>query len=333
MLEIIAIDEAGKWDAVVRSMNQYDFYHLAAYHRLDTLGKAFLLHYHTGNTAFAWSFILREIPNTGYCDITSVYGYAGPLCNRTNPSIEAITDFQQAIYSYFDEQKIVSVFARLHPLLEQKNILQNLGEVSDSNLTVGIDLSLPENEQQQQYARSLKTQLNRLKNSRLTIEKANTKEEIDTFIQIYIETMNRVKASLYYYFSSEYFYRFLSEIDSSLFLAKYNEEIVSGSLCTFTCGIMQAHLNATRNDFLPQSPLKLVLDFARHEGMNRGMKLLHLGGGKGGSNDSLFEFKSRFSHQHFQFRIWRYIHNPIVYNELTQAKSIIVSDFFPAYRS
>ncbi|MDR0547054.1 MAG: GNAT family N-acetyltransferase, partial [Dysgonamonadaceae bacterium] len=286
MLEIISIDEAGKWDAAVRSMNQYDFYHLAAYHRLDALGKAFLLHYHTGNTAFAWPFILREIPNTGYYDITSVYGYAGPLCNQKNLSTEAITCFQQAIYSYFDEQKIVSVFARLHPLLEQKNILQNLGQVADANLTVGIDLNLPENEQRQQYARSLKTQLNRLKNSGLKIETAHTKEEIDAFIQIYIETMNRVKASSYYYFPPGYFYRFLSEIDSALFLAKYNEEIVSGSLCTFANNIMQAHLNATKDAFLPQSPLKLVLDFARQEGMKRGMKILHLGGGKGGSNDS-----------------------------------------------
>ncbi|MDR0547048.1 MAG: hypothetical protein LBG77_05635, partial [Dysgonamonadaceae bacterium] len=88
--------------------------------------------------------------------------------------------------------------------------------------------------------------------------------------------------------------------------------------------------------FLPQSPLKLVLDFARQEGMKRGMKILHLGGGKGGSNDSLFAFKSRFSHRYFQFRVWKYIHNQDVNVLLVRQQSLnhpVNPDYFPLYRS
>jgi hypothetical protein len=331
MLEIIPIDEAGKWDAIVRSMPAYDFYHLAAYHRLDATGKAFLLHYSSGNTALALPVILRNIANSDYKDITSIYGYAGPL-NKNADSI-SIDDFQQELKTYFDEQRIISAFSRLHPLLKQQNILTGLGTISDANLTVGIDLQLSETAQKQQYARSLKYQINRLKKKGFKIIQATTKNEIDAFIAMYIETMQRVQASDYYYFPAEYFYYFLSEIESCIFLAEYQQEWVSGSLCTFTNGIMQAHLNATKSEFLAQSPLKLVLDTARLEGMTRGMDILHLGGGKGGLNDSLFAFKSRFSHQYFQFKVWKYIHNPIVYKELTQSKFISDSDFFPAYRS
>ena len=333
MLEIISIEQAKKWDEAVRSMYAYDFYHLSAYHRLDPFGKPFLLYCPIENTVFALPVILRNIEKSDYHDITSVYGYAGPLCNSAQPEPQKIAVFQQELKSYFDEQQIISAFARLHPLLEQENLIHGVGEVIDANLTVGIDLNRSETEQKKQYSRSLRTQLNRLKKSEIEITQSVEKEDIEQFHKIYIETMDRVKASPYYYFTIEYFYHFISEIDSALFLAKKNGEIISGSLCTFTNGIMQAHLNATKNDYLPQSPLKLVLDTARVEGMKRKQNTLHLGGGKGGSNNSLFEFKSRFSHQYFQFRMWKYIHNPVVYSELAQTnKKVGDSDFFPTYR-
>ena len=332
MLEIISIEQTEKWDEAVRSMCAYDFYHLSAYHRLDPVGKPVLLYSQVGNTAFALPVIIRNIGKNDYNDITSVYGYAGPLSNSLHPNPQETAVFQQELKTYFDEQQIVSVFARLHPLLEQQNLLNGLGENIDTNLTVVIDLNCSETEQKKQYSRSLRTQLNRLKKSGIEIIQSVEKEDIDQFYSIYVETMDRVQALPYYYFSIDYFYRFISEIDSALFLAKKNQEIISGSLCPFTNGIMQAHLNATKNDYLSYSPLKLVLDTARAEGMKRKQNILHLGGGKSGYNNSLFEFKSRFSHQYFQFCIWEYIHNPVVYKELSQTKEQSFVDFFPAYR-
>lgn len=129
-------------------MHEYDFYHLAEYHRLDTSGEAFLLYFANETDAFAFPVIVRNIEGTEYKDITSVYGYAGPLSRKSHPAPEAIRLFQEELKKYLDDNRIISVFARLHPLFEdQSSLLQNRGEVSDTNLTVAIDLTLPEKEQ------------------------------------------------------------------------------------------------------------------------------------------------------------------------------------------
>jgi hypothetical protein len=337
MLEIITADNPEKWDEIVRSMYEYDFYHLIAYHRLDRSGDFLLFYFHNETAAFAFPVIQRNIEGTIYKDITSVYGYSGPLSRSKNPSKEDVRLFQEELKNYFDANSIVAAFARLHPLLEnQALLLANWGEIKPSNLTVGIDLTLPETQQRIQYSRSLKNRINHLKKQGVTIVKASTQREIDAFIEIYRENMNRVNASGMYYFPVNYFYTFLEEIDSCIFLATYKDQWISGSLCTFCNGIMQAHLNATKNDFLYLSPLKLVLDHARKEGMARGMNCLHLGGGRSGSDDSLFIFKSRFSDERFMFNVWNYIHKKETYNDILTEKyneNIPKTDFFPLYRA
>jgi hypothetical protein len=316
-------------------MYAYDFYHLASYHRLDQSGKPLLLYFANGTESLAFPVILRNIEGTEYKDIGSVYGYAGPLSQKENPSASNIRLFHNELKFFFDSNQIVSAFTRLHPIMEnQSSFLADLGEVETLNTTVGIDLELPEIDQKKQYSRSLKYRINYLKRKGASVVKASNKEEIDIFIEIYKENMNRVNATHLYYFSPDYFYSILKNIDSCILLAIYDGEFVSGSLCTFCNGIMQAHLNATRDKFLHLSPLKLVLDQARIEGKKENMKWLHLGGGRSGADDSLFVFKSRFSNNYFKFKVWKYIHNQAVYDMFIDGKyQKGTSSFFPLYRN
>jgi lipid II:glycine glycyltransferase (peptidoglycan interpeptide bridge formation enzyme) len=337
MFDVIVGNQQKKWDEIVRSMEDYDFYHLAEYHLLDTSGTPLLLYYSDDTTSIALPVILRTIEGSSYQDVTSVYGYAGPLTNRKTVNEKSTDGFRKKLLNFFDSQKIVSVFSRLHPLLpNQSQILDGIGDLIAENLTVAIDLTLPEEMQIKQYARSLKYQLNRIKKGGVSIIRASCNQEIDSFIAIYEETMKRVNASERYFFPRDYFYRLLETIDSALYLAAYQEKIISGSLCLFGKDTMQAHLNATRTDFLSMSPLKLILDQARKDGSALNMKYLHLGGGKGGVNDSLYVFKSRFSDRRFLFKTWRYIHNKEVYEKLIYNKfdqNLPSTVFFPLYRA
>jgi hypothetical protein len=43
MFKIVSSDQKDQWNAIVRSMNQYDFYHLAEYHQLEYSGQSLLL--------------------------------------------------------------------------------------------------------------------------------------------------------------------------------------------------------------------------------------------------------------------------------------------------
>jgi len=337
MFEVLSINQKDQWNAIVRSMIQYDFYHLAEYHHLESSGNPFLLFFSSKKNSFALPVILRSIDGTEYNDLTSVYGYAGPLSNHENPDKQAVKNFHKELLHFFDFNRIVSVFARLHPLFNnQEFLLHGFGEIINTNQTVGIDLSLPQREQKRQYAHSVKNHINRLKRKNVLVKKEHTHEAIDLFAEIYRENMKRVNASASYFFPNEYFYRFMDELPSSLFLAYYEEKAISGSLFTTCNGIVQPHLSATRNEYLRWSPLKLVWDCIRIDACEKKEKWMHLGGGVGGKDDTLFLFKKQFSNQRFLFKTWRYIHNEEMYARLVSEKYpnyIPNSPFFPLYRT
>jgi len=336
MFSILSLDQKEQWNSIVRSMSEYDFYHLAEYQQLEHSGQPYLLCFSSKETNLALPVILRPIQDTGYNDLTSVYGYAGPLSSHKNPDIQAVNGFQKELLHYFDQNKIVSVFARLHPLFSnQEFILSGLGEIVNTSQTVGIDLNLPEKEQKRQYSHSVKNHINRLKRRNVIVKKAETRKEIDVFIEIYKENMRRVNAAEMYFFPNDYFYRFMEELPASLFLACYEEQAISGSLFTICNGIIQPHLSATRNEFLRWSPLKLVWNCVRIYAIENNGKWLHLGGGVGGADDSLFHFKAQFSDLRFLFKTWRYIHNESIFNRLVSEKyhnPVPYSSFFPLYR-
>lgn len=83
------------------------------------------------------------------------------------------------------------------------------------------------------------------------------------------------------------------------------------------------------------APMKIIIDEARMIANSRNLKYLHLGGGYGGSNDTLFEFKTEFSDQFHTFKVWKKIVNENVYNDLVFNKfgrNIPSSNYFPLYR-
>jgi len=104
----------------------------------------------------------------------------------------------------------------------------------------------------------------------------------------------------------------------------------------FECGgIVQAHLGGTRSEFLNKSPFHLLLYSAAEWARARGNRYLHMGGGVGGSNDQLFQFKRGFSPLRFPFSTLRLVTDEGKYRELTtrRAQAAAGSDFFPAYRA
>ncbi|MDH8702310.1 lipid II:glycine glycyltransferase (peptidoglycan interpeptide bridge formation enzyme) [Dysgonomonadaceae bacterium PH5-43] len=336
MIEVIPANNKNKWNEVIRSMSDYDFYHLASYHNLDKSGEPLLFHYSNETSSFSFPFIKRKINNTDYYDITSVYGYGGPLSSKEINSQENILYFQNALKTFFEENKIVSVYSSLHPIITmQPTLIKGLGEVIESNKTIAIDLEQNEDQQVKQYSYSLRYQISRLKKMNVEVREATSKEDVDLFVSMYRENMKRVSASSKYFFPNEYFYTFLKEIDSVVLLAYYKGEAISGILCSFCNSIMQAHLSATKTEYLFMSPSKLVWDEARKLGVGRNIKWFHLGGGRDGKNDSLFDFKMKFSESVFSFKQWNYVCDEKKYNNLLNDRfgdERPNGSFFPLYR-
>lgn len=339
---IINLEEQEEWNEVILRSDFYDFYHCNSYNNLERAGNNFLFVVEDVHGDFvALPLIKREIEGTDFFDCTSVYGYAGPLSSKdpSKLSIELIKGFQKSLLNYLNDENFVSAFSRLHPIANQSRLLENIGEILPLNKTVAIDLTLPIEEQKRKYRKSNKSEINQLRNRGFTVKKADTKKELDSFVSIYTETMQRVSASKSYFFDEDYFQRFLQVRDFSplLLLAYKEEEITAGAIFTTAKNVMQYHLAGTKEEYIKQTPMKLILDEARLLGSQLGQIYLHLGGGVGGSDeDSLFKFKSGFSDLNFVYKVWRLIVDENKYKELVKLKSgrrELDKNYFPLYRA
>lgn len=342
-IEVIEKDDSrnSRWERVVRLSYRYDFHHTAFYHTIDNNYRSILFTAYDEEDFIALPLVIRPIEGTDLYDATSVYGYCGPISSRADLlfSDDLVKYFKSNFQKFCLDNRIVSVFSRLHPLLEQEHFFLDFGEIVPLNKTVAIDLRLKPEEQRRQYRKSNKSEINQLRRKGFTVEEATTQEEIDRFIEIYYETMDRVHATPYYYFSKSYFHDFLSNaaFENRLLVAKLDDAIIAGAIFTVTDKIMQYHLAGTTEEYIRLTPMKLILDEARLLGNSLGPEFLHLGGGVGGSDDdSLFRFKSGFSNHFCQFSVWKYIVDHKTYDSLVTKNGLADradQSFFPLYRS
>lgn len=343
MIEIIT--EKSDWNATLKLANHSDFYHTYYYHDLSKKvdETPILIKYTDEHACVLLPLLIRKIENTYYKDATSVYGYAGLLCTTEISNINN-SNFKKELNEYFLDQKIVSVFSRLHPYLEhQEAFLNGIGVISNPGVVVYINLFDSLDKQRKLYSNRLKTHVN--KADRLcTIIEGNTEAHLNAFIDIYYENMYRVNANDSYFFDKYYFKQLMSssdfETELSLAIHSETQEIIAGALFIKTNNIVQYHLSGIKEDFLDLNPIKLVIDNMRIKSTKEGYKYLNLGGGRSNKQDSLFVFKSSFSKNFKPFKLWKYIVDYEAYEDLVkQQKNMranvdfeIDKEFFPAYR-
>lgn len=328
------------WNNIILNALQYDFYHTQSYHLLEKEMEAVLFVYKFDDNFIAIPLVIRSIPDSDFKDCTSVYGYCGPISNIKFNDLhpEAIKHFNKGLNAFFMERKIISSFSRLHPIFPfQERIFQDFGEVIPLNKTVAINLNQPAKTQWSNYRKSTRAHIRKALEAGITVRRTSDSGDLDKFIDIYYENMQRVKADSRYYFSRDYFRNFMNVSDfmSVLLVAEKEGEIIAGVIVTICNGIMQYHISGTQNEMLKFSPMKLLFDRARVYANEMGCNYCHLGGGYGNENDSLFKFKTNFSKDFFEFKVWRKIINTEAYNELVERKfgnNTPSSDYFPLYR-
>ncbi len=352
-MDIFTTAQPAKWMSALENCS-HDFYHLPQYHALAEWsgeGTALLFHYAEGEYSIALPLLIRTLdniagvhPRQDWQDATSVYGYAGPVASHSEVPALVLRNFQERLRERLLEMNIVTVFSRLHPILRQQELLQGLGDCRTLSQTVSIDLTLPVEAQRTAYRSSLKTSLNRLRRNGVTCVHDPDGLHLDTFIQIYHETMTRVGAVPLYFFPREYFYSLFGTLGDRfhLILGMSQGEIVCGGIFIECGGVLQYHLGGTRNAALEFAPMKLLLDEARIWANQRKLRVFHLGGGATARpDDPLLHFKLGFSDRTHDFAVWQWVLQPEAHERMCQqrlqwieGKSIVTSGstFFPEYR-
>lgn len=340
MTKLLTIDDKMEWASYVRKAAEYDFYHTWHYHALETkVGAPILFVYQEQGDFIAFPLLKRSIPETDHYDLSSVYGYSGPFSNRKMEELDNTLqeNFKHAFLNFLSDEKYVSVFTRIHPFYKQQLLLEKFGGVHHNGLTVVIDLSEDIEQQRKKYRQSTMDAVRHAWKMGFVVKEESGPEAIATFVDIYTENMKRVGASDYYLFNEEYYSRILNtqEYDARLITMYDGGTAICSTIVMLTNGIIQAHLIGTRTAYLQHSPSKFMADQISVFGRTLGMHYYNLGGGLGYKEDALFKWKLGFTDLCFDFKSWRYVANPSMYQELLEKKEIDKDadiDFFPLYR-
>jgi len=335
----ITLDQKSDWVGYVSRAAETDFYHTWHYHSLAKDGTSLLFIYNEGGDFIGIPLLKREIFNTNYFDLHSVYGYSGPISNYPFKNIpeQLIEGFKYAFLDFIRDENIVSVFSKLHPFFNQHKILEKFGGIYDNGKTVFIDLLEPVDVQRKKYRQTTKDGIKKCRKLGYKIKDCTAQEDIAAFALLYKQNMSRINAAEFYLFNEDYFTRLIktNEYLCKLILILDGNEIICGSIIMCNNGIIQGHLIATNAKYLRYSPAKFLVDEVSILGRNLGMSYYHLGGGLGFKENSLFEWKLGFSDLVLDYKSWRFIANPAVYNELVIKSGNSIDntvDFFPLYR-
>jgi sugar O-acyltransferase (sialic acid O-acetyltransferase NeuD family) len=353
---------SSEWSAYLERTT-HDFFHTAEYHQVAEAfrGKAWLAVYGSPGKFVAWPYILQDIDvvegnasASKLQDISSVYGYAGPLACGCVQDTAFLASAWNAMVEAWLSQSAVSAFTRFHPLMANQSWIPHLrndggtAELADDECpegkTVAIDLSRSEAETWASYKKALRQAVRRTLRFGVTTISDPQWKYLDDFVHLYYRTMKRNDAAPFYLFPRQYFCKLKEALGShgSLMVARYMGEVIAAALLIEYAGIVNVHLLATDDRFVQWSPSKLVIHEAQVWARARGNRFLHLGGGRGSrKDDPLFRFKSLFSNAFYPFHTGRWILNREEYDRLTaerqkQSKRLgrkLAEAHFPAYRA
>lgn len=339
MTETLIIQQKDKWISYVQRAAEYDSFHTWNYHSLDKSGTPLLFVYKEDDEFIAIPFIKKNIEGTSYSDFSSAYGYVGPMASKhfEKLSNSLKENFRLALAQFLKAENCISVFCRLHPFYQQALLLEKFGGHHDNGYTWVIDLTEPIEIQRKAYRNTTYDSIKKSWKKGYQIRDEKSEEAINTFLSIYIETMNRVDADEFYRFDYDYIYKLLhtDEYDARLLTAYDGEIPMASTVVLISNNIIQAYLMATKQAYLKYSPARFIVDAVTELGRSLGAKYYNLGGGVGFKEDGLYEWKNSFTKLRFKYNSWRYIANPSVYQELLDDKGIdanIDVDFFPLYR-
>ncbi len=344
------IEKSGeKWHQLKQADN-YDFYHLPEYVALDAelIGGEPICWVGETQQGKVWiPLIKRKIPNCiakgkDYYDLTSPYGYPGILLESplSPDSLNTI------MYKYKDDaakENFITSFLRMNPLSNPFIWRQDdLIEQKYHGFTITVPLDISVDEIRGNYSSNHRQDIRNLKENKfqIVIDDHNYYKD---FITIYRESMDRLNASDYYYFSQNYFDKIFEILGENVHLViitdKTGEDVAAGGLFTDFNGIVQSHLSATKTAYMDQAPSKLMFDGVIEWAAGNSHRWLHLGGGVNSKMDSLYRFKKGFSPIKNQFTTLRIIHDEQRYNNLnyvalqeSEKSEFEDQDFFPLYR-
>lgn len=322
---MILTRDDSRWDEAIEKLplEEQDIYFTSQYYGLEEAeghGLSQMFVYGDGSGNFGiYPFLKRPIFSEGlngqYYDIETAYGYGGPLLKENEPQF--LLKFEHAFLQYCQKENIIAEFIRFHPLIKNEMIFKEHIQVLHNRKTVWLDLAPTINEiWMSQISTQNRNTIRKCQKNNLSVQ---ISDDYDEFMEIYAETMDKVKADSFYLFQKKY-YNLIKENENYVLLnVKENGRTIAAAIFMGFGEYFHYHLSGSRKEALKLSPNNLLLWEAIRYAKEHHYKKMHFGGGLSDStNDNLFRFKNKFSKEYGDFYIGKRVHNAEIYRKLIE---------------
>lgn len=343
MLTVYGLDQAERWDAVVRSFIEYDVYWLSGYVKAFQIhgdGDPLLFYYESDDCRGINVVMKRDvaddphfqgkIENGRYFDFATPYGYGGWIIEGENTE-----ELFKAYAVWLQKNGIICEFVRFHPMVKNHDASHSFFEVIQLGKVVHMDLSSPEIIWNNITSKNRNMIRKAIKNG-VVIYNGRFPEIYEKFRIIYNGTMDKDDAEEYYYFKEPFYESVLNDLshNAQVFWAEKDDQVIAASIIIGANGYLDYHLSGSLREFGSLAPTNLLLYEAALWGCSNGYKTLYLGGGVGSGEDSLAKFKRAFYKGDLNhFYIGKKIYNLKKYDELLGIRTEIKNQgYFPKYR-
>lgn len=292
-----------------------------------------------------WPHLIRDVSKLTRCedfscyDLTSPYGYGGPLITMNTPNTRRASQSTRAFFEDYREYALknhyISELIRFDPILMNWEPFEGIFNIEHVNDVVLVDLSQELDniwcDIRRGHKRHIKTSIKEGCKVRF-IENPSDKDFSD-FIKLYCGTMDRNHADQKYYFSTEFIEDHFKLLNTLFVAVEDGNNIIGMTMFIYGNNSIHYHLTGAVRDTKKVHPSHLTLFETMKWAKERNFKYLNLGGGKK-KNDNLFEFKRRFSKLTRESYIGKLIFNEKVYSELINLNGRVPEETtcFPRYR-
>jgi serine/alanine adding enzyme len=255
--------------------------------------------------------IVRELD--GVRDATGLYGFGGPVGDAA---------FYDAYEDWSRERGIVTTFTWFHPRFQNQRYSRFHVEPRGGTVAWRLEGDLFEG-----LHRHHRRAVRKARESGIEIRVTPAPDDLAPFASLYERTMAEKGATGFYYFPEEYWRSLAGRDWLVLFEAYQNDELAAALLGLTGGGWLHYHLGASERTGGANN--LLLLEAAQWAQAN-GFERFHLGGGVGGADDSLLQFKLRFDEGGLiESAVGKAIHDDDAYRTLGGEG---FDGFFPAYR-
>ena len=249
-----------------------------------------------------------------YYDITSAYGYGGIIARIFDKNL--IKLFFNEFHKHCYENKIVTSFIRVHPLLNN-SFISLFPNHKKNNKSIFVNTRKDFDVLQKEFKHSVRKNIRKARENGVQVKRYDN-IPLDDFREIYQETMERNRADSYYFFSDGFFESIDKNLKNSFFtyMAYLDTKPVSAELVLKSGKYWHSFLGGTLSQYMRSCANSLIKYHIIEDATRSNADIYLIGGGKI-YGDNIYKYKRTFAPgSEVDFYIDCSVHDHEVYDAL-----------------